>query len=103
MNIILTSICIFFLFSCTASDYEHEEVKTTPKKESYQLKAQETCPYQGIPIDPYKYVEYKGQRIYVCCYPCLKIVKKDPEKAIKILKDQFGERLLNNDEHVPGL
>ena len=46
----------------------------------------------GITIDPNKYVVYQGKRL--CrCDPCLDKAAVEPEKAILILKEQFGETL----------
>ncbi len=50
-----------------------------------QLKPQTSCPVLEGAIDKKLFVDYKGQRIYVCCSSCLDEVKKDPEKYIKKL------------------
>jgi YHS domain-containing protein len=52
------------------------------------LKPQATCPVMGGPVDPSQYVDYKGKRIYVCCGGCVKAVRADPEKYLKILAER---------------
>jgi YHS domain-containing protein len=51
-----------------------------------QLKPQTTCPVTGDPINKNLYVDYKGQRIFVCCADCIDMVKKSPKKYIKKLE-----------------
>jgi len=38
----------------------------------------ETCPISGKPVDKSKSVTYEGQKIYVCCGKCKKMVKAKP-------------------------
>jgi hypothetical protein len=52
------------------------------------VKAQTTCPVMGGPISKTNFVDVEGKRIYVCCADCIKTVKKDPAKYIKILEDK---------------
>lgn len=50
---------------------------------------QTTCPVmEGKRINSRLYVDYQGHRIYVCCNPCVKAVRKNPEKYLKKLTDQ---------------
>lgn len=45
-----------------------------------------TCPVSGKPIDPTKFVDYKGKRVAFCCDNCPKEFQKDPAKyADKLL------------------
>ena len=95
VNMKKTLLAIFFIslfISCarTKPAAQKSEVKVILPQ---QLKPQQTCPYQGTPIDPFKFVEYKGQRIYVCCQPCLKLVETNPQEAIDRLKSLYGEKL----------
>ena len=55
-------------------------------KDTTNLKFQTTCPVMGGQVNRDLYVDYKGNRIYVCCKMCLSKVKKDPEKFIKKLE-----------------
>ena len=89
---IIPFLILLCLISCQSQTDINVSNAKTEVKTTHKLKLQETCPYQGTPIDPYKYIEYKGQYIHVCCEPCLKLVEKDPEKAIKILKEKYGEK-----------
>ena len=54
------------------------------------LVPQKTCPVMGNPIDRNLYVDYKGQRIHVCCGGCIEPLKKDPEKYLRKL-EKMGE------------
>ena len=50
---------------------------------------QTTCPVmEGKRINSRLYVDYQGYRIYVCCNPCVKAFRKNPEKYLKRLTDQ---------------
>ena len=49
---------------------------------------QTTCPVMGNPIDKKYYVDYQGKRVYFCCPSCPAKFKGDPEKYIKVMKDQ---------------
>jgi YHS domain-containing protein len=63
------------------------------EKKAKQLVPQKTCPYKGSPIDTKLFVEYQGQKIYVCCEPCLKVVEKNPIEAVERLRDLYGEKI----------
>lgn len=42
---------------------------------------QTLCPVmEGRQVSSRLYVDYKGERIYACCVPCVKALKKNPEK-----------------------
>ncbi len=43
------------------------------------LLPQKTCPVMGGTIDRELFVDYKHQRIYVCCSGCIGELKKNPE------------------------
>ena len=58
-----------------------------------ELIPQKTCPYKGSPIDKKLFYEYEGQKIYVCCEPCLKVVEKNPIEAVERLRDLYGEKV----------
>ncbi len=57
-------------------------------QQAQKLKQQETCPVHGGKINKSMYADVKGKRIYVCCGGCIDIIKKDPDKYIKILADK---------------
>jgi YHS domain-containing protein len=56
-----------------------------------KLSPQKTCPVMGNRVDKNLYVDYKGNRIYVCCPACVHQVKRDPDKYLKKLAD-LGEK-----------
>ena len=99
MNKTLILIAInLLMISCSMStqpqDFNTAEVnEANQSTQKVKLIPQKTCPYLGSPIDPNKYVVYQGKRLYVCCDPCLDKAAVEPEKAILILKEQFGETL----------
>jgi YHS domain-containing protein len=46
----------------------------------------QTCPVMiGRPVKEKFFVDYKGERTYLCCAPCVKAFKKNPEKYLKNL------------------
>ncbi|MHC4742011.1 MAG: YHS domain-containing protein, partial [Planctomycetota bacterium] len=47
--------------------------------------AQKTCPIMGKEINESISTEYKGQKVYFCCPPCVDKFKADPEKYVKDL------------------
>ena len=49
---------------------------------------QKSCPVMGGKINKALYVDYEGQRIYVCCAGCIPKIKNDPAKYIKVLTDK---------------
>ena len=56
------------------------------KKPAVKKKAQTLCPAMNSEINKKLFVDVKGKRIYVCCPPCKKKIKADPDKYIKILE-----------------
>jgi len=60
----------------------------TASQPAGNLKPQTICPVMGNKINKNLYVDYNGKRIYVCCKSCINIVKKNPEKYIKILQGE---------------
>ncbi len=48
--------------------------------------AQTICPVMvGTPIDPSLYVDYQGERVYLCCKTCVNLFTENPEVYIKNL------------------
>jgi len=39
----------------------------------------------GNPIDPALFVDYQGQRVYLCCNTCVKLFSENPEEYLKTL------------------
>ncbi|MBI2437524.1 MAG: hypothetical protein HYV36_01750 [Lentisphaerae bacterium] len=60
-----------------------------PPAAAADRKPQTTCPVmEGKRIEKIFYVDYEGYRIYLCCKPCVKAARKNPEKYLKILQAQ---------------
>jgi hypothetical protein len=81
-----------FEASTTAKPIASEAEVELPDLQNPDLDEQITCPFRGIPIDPNKYVDHNGLRIWVCCDPCWEITRLRPNTAIKILAEKFGEK-----------
>jgi YHS domain-containing protein len=41
---------------------------------------QTTCPVSGVLVDPAVYLDFQGQRIYLCCDKCAAELRRRPEK-----------------------
>lgn len=67
------------------------DTSITTSQHTDNLKPQTICPVMGSKINKNLYVDYNGKRIYVCCKSCINIVKKSPEKYIKILQSENVE------------
>ena len=53
-----------------------------------------TCPVMpGEAVKKKFYVDYKGERIYLCCRNCVKAFKKNPEKFLAIIKNVKASNL----------
>ena len=65
-----------------------EDPKAPAAAPAKELKAQTMCPVMNKAIDKNRFVDFEGKRIYVCCSFCIKAVKKDPAKYVKMLEDQ---------------
>ena len=53
-----------------------------------EVTAQTLCPVMKEPINKQFFVDYEGKRIYTCCPMCIKTIKQDPAKYVKMLEDQ---------------
>lgn len=75
-------------FAQTAAPAKTDTLKTAIKSSAVKntLKPQSTCPVMGEPINKKLFVDYNGQRIYICCKGCIAPIKSDPEKYIKKLE-----------------
>ncbi len=68
-----------------ANEGHHTAQATSVKKA--MVKQQTNCPVmKANKINKKLYVDVKGKRIYVCCKGCLPMVKRNPEKYLKQLK-----------------
>lgn len=66
-------------------------LKAIPTATVAKMKPQTICPVMGNAINKEQYADVKGKRIYVCCPPCIDKIKADPDKYLKIMKDQGVE------------
>ena len=87
MALILAAILTTSCVSRQGSD--RTEVVEAGLGSSIGPRPQTTCPVmEGKRINNRLYVDYQGFRIYVCCVPCVKAVRKNPEKYLKRLRAQ---------------
>ncbi len=56
--------------------------------EQGQAPGQALCPFMQRPIDPKRYVDHEGERVYVCCGFCLRRAKANPAAAVEKLRKQ---------------
>ncbi len=47
---------------------------------------QTTCPVMGGKITYRLFSDYKGKRVFFCCFGCKGVFEKKPERYLKILK-----------------
>jgi YHS domain-containing protein len=52
---------------------------------------QTKCPVEGGNINRHIYADYQGKRIYFCCDGCITAFQQDPEKYLKLMKEQGVE------------
>lgn len=72
--------------SCVSPRERNRQAGVKPELGSLSGR-QATCPVmEGKRINNRLYVDYQGFRIYVCCKPCVKAVKKDPVKYLRKLE-----------------
>ena len=62
-------------------------VLLSPEVVLAQGKPQSKCPISGDAIKTSVYFDHEGQRIYACCKKCRKKIQKDPDAALKRIKD----------------
>ncbi len=54
---------------------------------------QKTCPVMGGEIDPEVFIEYKGVRVYFCCWGCDKKFRDNPDQYIPKLPVEIQEQI----------
>ena len=57
-------------------------------EEAVQTKPQTACPVMGGSVNKKIHVDYNGQRVYLCCNACVETFKSDPEKYLKIMREE---------------
>ena len=74
--------------SCVSTP-ENNRYEVARAERGFLSGPQTTCPVmEGKRINDRLYVDYQGFRIYVCCVPCVKAVRKNPDKYLKRLQAQ---------------
>jgi YHS domain-containing protein len=59
-------------------------IMTTSALAGAEFDKGQTCPVMpGRPVKEKFFVDYNGKRTYLCCAPCVKAFKKNPEKYLK--------------------
>jgi uncharacterized secreted protein with C-terminal beta-propeller domain len=81
---------VWIAIACLAAVFAAEltAAETNAPAAAAVVKKQTMCPVMNAPIDPKLYVDFQGKRVYVCCNTCVRIVKKNPAKYVKMLEDQ---------------
>ena len=65
-----------------------EKPEKVTEETATEAKKQTTCPVmEGRAVNRDLFVDYQGQRIYVCCGGCVRQVRADPEKYLEKLTD----------------
>ena len=82
-TVIAMMAMMFAVGTALASGDHAESAKADAAKD---VKSQAVCPVMGRKVNKKLYVDYKGERLYVCCQGCVKMVKKNPEKWFKKAK-----------------
>ena len=88
-SIILGTVQTYAATETAGKDQKDDPSKVI--KSDKKGKVQTLCPVMGEEIDKSIYIDVKGKRIYVCCGGCVKKIKADPDKYIKLLEDQGVE------------
>jgi YHS domain-containing protein len=65
---------------------QEEGAAVAPAAET--VKAQETCPVMGAPVNKKYYSDHNGKRVYFCCGACPSMFNADPEKYMKKLAEE---------------
>ena len=68
------------------ADHDCSGASCTTCHPKTDMKAQATCPVMGGAVDSTLFVDYNGERIYVCCKGCIATFKADPEMYLDKMK-----------------
>lgn len=50
---------------------------------------QTLCPVmKGKQVNRNLYIDHRGYRIYLCCGPCVKVGKRNPDKVLAMMQEQ---------------
>jgi YHS domain-containing protein len=99
-GITITIIITVLLFVSCLYGQTEESMATediiTKDRGTDNLKPQTVCPLTGNEISKDAFVDYRGQRVYLCCMGCEARFLKSPEKALQKIKEN-GETVENLD------
>lgn len=96
----IAAILVALMTASCASTQENSRHEGAASEPLLSPAPQTTCPVMdGKRINDGRYVDYHGYRIYVCCGPCVKAVRKEPEKYLRKLLAQGV--LIENVREVP--
>lgn len=62
-------------------------------RQIFAQRVQINCPVMDEPIDPSLYLMHKGQRIHVCCKPCINKFQKAPDKYLDTYVENVIEQV----------
>ena len=84
----LSSICLFALTLLLGSALAEDKKPDSDPKPAPTPAPNKMCPVmQGEEASSKYFVEYNGQKIYLCCKKCVRKFQADPEKYVKRLAD----------------
>jgi YHS domain-containing protein len=84
----LSSICFFALVLLLGSTRAEDKKPDGDTKPSPAPAPNKMCPVmQGETASEKYFVEYNGQKVYLCCKKCVRKFQADPEKYMKRLAD----------------
>jgi len=90
----LVAACGMILLGCKKASAETKAPAASgPEVKSGAAQTEQTiCPVMGGRINENVYVDYNSRRVYFCCPSCVAQFKNDPEKYLRKLDDQFGQK-----------
>lgn len=97
----ILSLVLVSAFALPASAQEHNRKSLPEFKPQADVQAQTTCPISGEKLeDKDLFVDYEGQRVYLCCKKCVTKFNAFPDKWIATLA-MAGESVENTQTTCP--
>ncbi len=78
--------------SVSSGEIDHAEGMTHPSTSAEDI-LQKECPIMGGEINPEVFIEYKGVKVYFCCWGCDDKFLSEPEKYIPKLPEAMQDRI----------
>jgi len=82
--------------SDVSSEVDHQEHMAHPATDTGEI-VQTLCPVMGGKIDPEVFIEFKGVKVYFCCWGCDDKFLAEPEKYIPKLPASLQQRIREAD------